>query len=145
MPVVSYSSVSDSPPMVSVACSPKAFTCKLAVRAGAFSLSVLERSLAENVSLLATLSGAKLGDKIVAAGLSHKTAQKLNVPVLDQALATLECRVRTKRKTGDHLLLVATVEGASAADSFEGFWDYGRYKPLLYTGWRDGLTTYTQD
>lgn len=144
MPVVSYSSVSDSPPMVSVACNPNAFTCRLAVASGAFSLSVLGRGKSKAVALLATVSGAKVHDKLAEAGLGHRAGKKLVVPVLTGSLATLECRLRSKKKTGDHLLLVASVEAAYASAAFDGFWDYRRYRPLLYAGWRGGLTTYEE-
>lgn len=144
MPVVSYASVSDTPPMVVVACNPSSFTCKLAQRAGAFSLSVLDRGQVEALSSLATLSGAKVKDKLAAAGLRHANGERLKVPVIEGSLATLECRLKSKRRTGDHLLLVAEVEAASAASTFTDFWDYSKYRPVLYTGWRDGMTTYPE-
>ena len=142
MPVVSYASVSDSPPMVAVACSPLGFTCKLAVAARAFSLSVLDRGHQGKLSLLATLSGAKLKDKLTEAGLKHTVGRRLDVPVLEDSLATLECRLKSKRKTGDHQLLVAAVESAYASGAFSESWDFARYGPILYTGWVGGMTTY---
>lgn len=142
MPVVSYASVSDSPPLVAVACNPGGFTCKLALKAGSFSLSVLGRNRADVVSHLATTSGSKVKDKLADSGLKHAEGKKLKVPVLEDAVATLECRLISKRRLGDHLLLVGRVEEAHAGDAFKEFWDFSRYRPLLYAGWRGGLTTY---
>lgn len=141
MPVVSYASVSDSPPMVAVACNPMGFTCKLAQKAGSFSLSLLDRGALAAFARLATVSGAKVKDKLADAGLEHGVGNKLKVPVIRSASATLECRLRSKKRTGDHLLLIAQVRDARSNDAFAEFWDYNRYKPLLYTGWRDGMTT----
>jgi flavin reductase (DIM6/NTAB) family NADH-FMN oxidoreductase RutF len=142
MPVVSYASVSDDPPMVAVACNPGGFTCKLAQKARSFSLSLLDRGRVDAFARLATVSGAKVKDKLADAGLQHVTGKNLKVPVIKAAIATLECRLSSKRRTGDHLLLLAKVEAAYSTGAFTDFWDYARYKPLLYTGWRRGMTAY---
>lgn len=144
MPVVSYASISDRPPLVAVACSPKGYTCRLAQKAKAFSLSVLDRSQAESVSRLAAMSGAKVTDKLREAGLSHDEGAVLKVPIIERSLAALECRLKRAEKFGDHLLLVGAVKKAEASRAFTDFWDFTEYRPLLYAGWRDGLTTYPE-
>lgn len=142
MPVVSYASVSDRPPTVIVSCNSASFTCKLALKAGSFSLSVVGIESAEAVSALATTSGIRTRDKLADSGLKHKRGRKLDVPLPETAFATLECRLISKKKFGRHLLLVGRVEVAHASDAFSDFWDFEKYRPLLYTGWRDGLSTY---
>ena len=142
MPVVSYASVSDSPPMVAVACNPEGFTCKLAQRAGSFSLSLLGKEHLSALARLATVSGARVKDKLADAGLEHADGATLKVPALKGSHATLECRIVSKRRTGDHLLLVARVEAASSTGAFTDFWDYRSYSPILYTGWKGGMTTF---
>ena len=142
MPVVSYASVSDDPPLVAVACNPDGFTCKLALKARAFSLNVLQREGADAISRLATVHGTDVKDKLSDARLSYVFGTKLGVPILDGAAASLECSLKSKHRLGDHLLLVGQVRAASASVAFTDFWDFRRYRPLLYTGWRGGLTTY---
>jgi flavin reductase (DIM6/NTAB) family NADH-FMN oxidoreductase RutF len=142
MPVVSYASVSDSPAMVAVSCNPRGFTSKLALKAGSFSLSVLGREQLDAFARLATLSGAKEKDKLAAAGLEHSPGAELDVPVIKGSFATLECRLGFTKKTGDHLLLIAEVIASQAVRSFTDFWDYSRYRPVLYTGWKGGMTLY---
>ena len=142
MPVVSYASVSDSPPMVVVACNPEGFTCRLAQKAGSFSLSLLDRGHLKALARLASVSGAKVKDKLTDAGLEHGEGAVLRVPVIKGSHATLECELKSKRRTGDHLLLTAEVRAARSAGGFRDFWDYARYEPILYTGWKDGMTTY---
>jgi len=141
MPVVSYISVSDSPPMVAVSSVPSHYTCKLVVEAGCFSLCILDRDQAGAIARLASVSGAKVEDKLADAGLRYTTGEKLKVPVIHGSAATLECSLTAKRRFGDHLLLVGEVEAARATGAFDKFWDFARYRPLLYTGWREGLTT----
>lgn len=142
MPVVSYASASDKPPAVVVSCNPGGFTCKLAQKAGSFSLSILDRGSIGAFARLASVSGMKVKDKLADAGLRHKQGKALNVPVIDRALATLECQLTGTRTIGDHIMLIGEVRAAYAASAFNDFWDYSQYKPLLYAGWRDGMTTY---
>jgi flavin reductase (DIM6/NTAB) family NADH-FMN oxidoreductase RutF len=143
MPVVSYLSTSDSPPLIGVACKPEGFTCKLALKARCFSLSVLDKSLAGKMSKLATVSGAKVKDKLSEVGLSHSPGRGPKVPVLKDALATLECRLSSTLRTGDHLILIGLVKAAYASDAFTDSWDYKKYDPMLYAGWSDGLSLYS--
>ena len=142
MPVVSYASVSDSPPLVAVACNPSSFTCKLALRARSFSLSLVDRAHLGAMERLATTSGSSAADKLADAGLHHRRGAASHVPVVAEAKATLECKLNSKHKLGDHLLLVGLVEAAYASEAFSDFWDFHRYKPILYTGWREGMSTY---
>ncbi len=141
MPVVSYSSVSERPPLVSVACKPESFTCKLLVRARSFSLCFLDARFKVSVERLARLSGASVIDKLKEAGLGHTSSRALKVPVITGASATLECKVRESAMKGDHLLLIGEVKASRASRAFSDFWDFKEYRPILYTGWRDGLTT----
>ena len=144
MPVVSYASISDSPPMVAVACNPGGFTCKLALKARSFSLSLLDRTRLDALGRLATVSGAKVKDKRAEVGLEHSGGTGSEVPVIGGAQATLECELKSRKKTGDHFLLIAQVRAARSSDAFRAFWDYDLYRPILYTGWRGGMTTYPE-
>ena len=141
MPVVSYTSVSDSPPMVAVSSVPSHYTCKLVLEAECFSLCILDRDNAGAIARLASVSGSKVEDKLADAGLKYSRGEKLKVPVILGSAAALECSLAAKRRYGDHMLLVGEVKSARATDAFDGFWDFARYRPLLYTGWREGLTT----
>jgi len=142
MPVVSYASVSANPPMVAVACYSSSFTYKLASRSGAFSLCLLDRRHISSVERLAKTSGRQLKDKLAEAGLSHTKGLKLDVPVINGAAATMECEVASRRKTGDHVLVLGLVRACYASSYFSDFWDFKKYRPILYTGWRDGMTSY---
>ena len=68
----------------------------------------------------------------------------MKVPRIDSAVATIECSLSSKAEIGDHHILVGAVEAAYASDAFNEFWDFTRYRPILYTGWREGLTTYSK-
>jgi 3-hydroxy-9,10-secoandrosta-1,3,5(10)-triene-9,17-dione monooxygenase reductase component len=142
MPVVSYASVSDSPPLVAVSCTPHAFTYRLSVKARAFSLCLLDSGRMGAMERLASISGAKVRDKLSEAGLRHSPGTKVDAPVLDDSVATIECTLSSRRSFGDHVLLVGRVEACYASDDFAEFWTFARYRPILYTGWKEGMTTY---
>jgi flavin reductase (DIM6/NTAB) family NADH-FMN oxidoreductase RutF len=142
MPVVSYASVSTSPPLLVVACDPDAFTLRLALASKAFSLSLLGRHQIPAMERLATTSGRDVADKLSDAGLGYTAGVKLDVPVIRGAEATLECQLHSKRRLGDHVLLVGLVKACYASSKFGDFWDFKAYRPVLYTGWQGGMTTY---
>jgi len=143
MPVVSYSSVSDSPPMVAVSCLRDGFTCQLALKARSFSLCILEMKHADAVARLGSTSGSLVKDKLAAAGLRHKRGSALRVPVIVGAVASLECALKSRRGIGDHFMLIGEVKAARAEPAFTDYWDFEKYVPILYAGWQDGLATYT--
>jgi len=143
MPVVSYASVSVSPPLVVVACEPGSFTLKVALTSKAFSLCLLDRRQVPAMERLASTSGRDVADKLTDAGLSYAKGGEVDAPVVRGAEATLECRLHSKRRLGDHVLLIGLVKACYASTKFRDFWDFKLYRPVLYTGWRGGMTTYT--
>ena len=142
MPVVSYASVSISPPLIGVACQPAASTLKLALASKAFSLCLLDRRRIHAMERLATKSGRDVTDKLTDAGLGYVTGVKLDTPVIERAEATLECQLHSRIRLGDHVMLVGLVKACYASDKFRDFWDFKRYRAVLYTGWREGMSTY---
>ncbi len=142
MPVVAYASLSDSPPLIGVACNPLAFTYRLCVRARAFSLCLLDSRHLRLMEKLATVSGARTTDKLVEVGFSHSRGASVDAPVITGSAATIECSLFSRKKLGDHFLLVGKVEACYASEDFSDFWAFRKYKPILYTGWRKGMTTY---
>jgi flavin reductase (DIM6/NTAB) family NADH-FMN oxidoreductase RutF len=142
MPVVAYLAISDSPPLLGIACSPHAFTYRLVVKAKAFTLCLLDVKHLGAMERLARVSGARVQDKLAEVGLTHRRGREVKAPVIDEAVATIECRLVTRRRLGDHALLVGEAVACSAGADFKDFWAFEKYTPILYTGWRKGMTTY---
>jgi flavin reductase (DIM6/NTAB) family NADH-FMN oxidoreductase RutF len=142
MPVVSYASVSVSPPLIAVACKPVSYTLKLVLSARAFSLCLVDRSQIHAMERLAAKSGRDIVNKLTESGLRHTTGTRLDIPVIEGADATLECQLHSQRRLGDHVFIVGLVKACYASDKFSDFWNFKLYRPILYTGWRAGLTTY---
>jgi len=128
--------------LIGVACQSSSFTLKLALASKAFSLCLLDRSRIHAIERLATRSGSQVEDKLTDAGLDYEKGSKLDVPIIKVAEATLECQLHSRIRLGDHVMLVGLVKACNASDKFRDFWDFKRYRAVLYTGWRDGMTTY---
>lgn len=142
MPAVSIMSLSNSPPLVGVASSPGHSTSAAISKVKAFSVSWLDSSKAEAVRVLGTTSHAAM-DKLKAAGLEHSRGKVLDVPLLVDAAATLECSLYARQTLGDHDLFVGRVLEARASDDFQEYWRFEGYKPILYAGIQQGnLATY---
>jgi len=133
MPVVSVISISNEPPLVGVASSPIHATYKAITEAKRFSLCWLDSSLAGAVESLGTRPPTT-SDKLQSAGLKHFRGRVLDVPIIEGAVAWLECSLYARQSLGDHELLVGKVQDAQATDDFNGYWKFEAYDPILYAG-----------
>ncbi len=145
MPVVSLASLSNHPPLVGFSSSPSHATYKTIIEAGQFSVSWLDRSFAKAVIELGESTGAMSADKLSAVGLHHRPGKSLNVPVIEEACATLECRFATSQRLGDHNLVIGEVERAEAAADFDDYWTFSEYRPILYAGLERPMGTFRWD
>jgi flavin reductase (DIM6/NTAB) family NADH-FMN oxidoreductase RutF len=142
MPVVSILSLSGDPPLIGVSSSPTHVTHEAILRAKCFSLSWVDASLIRSLEVLGT-TPHNAGDKLSSAGLEHTRGRTLDVPIVEGAVATLECSLYARQALGDHELLVGKVQDARASDDFQGYWKFQAYTPVLYSGIQDGsLRTY---
>jgi 3-hydroxy-9,10-secoandrosta-1,3,5(10)-triene-9,17-dione monooxygenase reductase component len=100
--VNSLASVSLEPPLVSFCPSRSSLTWSRMRRAGRFGVNVLGRQH-ERFAMRATPAGA---DRF--AGLNWEHGQ-LGVPLLTDALASLECEIVAEHPAGDHWIVVGRV------------------------------------
>lgn len=142
MPVISYSSLSERPPLFGVSCAKGSFTLRVVSASKVFSLCLLGESRADSIALLASRRGRKGSDKLSEAGLAHSKGRLLGSPIILGSSAALECSLLRSLRTGDHVLLVGRIEAALATGDFDGYWRFKSYRPLLYAGWQGGLRVY---
>ena len=101
--VNSLTSVSLQPPLVSFSASRSSLTWSRMRRAGRFGVNVLGRQH-ERFAIRATPAGA---DRF--AGLDWELGPH-GVPLLTDALATLECEILAEHPAGDHWIVVGRVD-----------------------------------
>ena len=142
MPVVSIVSLSNNPPNIGVASSPQHSTHQAIVKVKCFSLSWVDASLVRALEVLGTTPHSAV-DKLQSAGLKHARGRTLDVPMVEGAVASLECALYARQTLGDHELLVGKVQDARASEDFQEYWRFQEYNPVLYAGIREGsFTTY---
>ncbi len=147
MPANSYSSLSDSPPMVSVAIRKGLRTNRIVRSSSLFSLNWLSFDFPSSRKAILDLAKPTTskggGNKLKENGVPYSLVR--DTPVLRDACAFTICKVTRRISGGDHDLFLASVSEARAILDFvtDGYWRFEIYKPILYVGSvkSDPLTT----
>jgi flavin reductase (DIM6/NTAB) family NADH-FMN oxidoreductase RutF len=116
--VSSFVTLSFDPPMVMFAVQQKADCYETILSSKAFGVSLLARSQSQVASLFAR----KGRDKYERTVFTH--GQTLHVPLISDSLAKIECLTSQIFVSGDHAIVVGTVEAAQTTPG----------EPLLYFG-----------
>ena len=124
--VSAFSSLSLDPPLVLVCIDRGAYIYEAFAASGVFVVNILAADQEELSRLFASREPNKFE------GLGY-TEGLVGAPVLDHALATIECRVRYTYEGGDHTIFVGEVEHAAVREDTA---------PLLY--YRGGYATIKQ-
>jgi flavin reductase (DIM6/NTAB) family NADH-FMN oxidoreductase RutF len=104
----SFTSVSLEPPLVSFCLDRASVWFEAFQAAGHFAVNVLHESDEELSRRFAWLEGTSWDDLAA-------TTWRTGCPILEDALAAFECRVRDRHAAGDHVILVGEVLALSAA------------------------------
>ena len=123
-----------SPPLTGVAVAPEHETYRMILDSQAFGINWLEYSYAEQVTELGELSGREFANKLSAVRFTSIKGSKTAQPLIKEAAAAIECRLRERLRTGTHELIVGEVAGAYAVEHFKEYWYFSKYEPLLYAG-----------
>lgn len=113
----SFASLSLAPPLILWSLALRSPNAAQFTSGSPFGVSILRAGHGE----LARRFAMPAEDKF--AGVAHRRCQR-GVPYLDDALATLACRVERADAVGDHLLIVGQVEG----------FEVGEGEPLVFFG-----------
>lgn len=138
MPASWVAPVSYDPPCIGVAVSPAHLTHDLIRRSEVFALNIPGRPLAEQVDRAGRSSGRDVDDKLAELGLTAAEADEIDVPLIEECLAHIECGLVEAVTLGDHVWFVGQVLAASAEDqAFDETWLLGEdeeTRPLLHVG-----------
>jgi flavin reductase (DIM6/NTAB) family NADH-FMN oxidoreductase RutF len=115
MTVSAFSSISLTPPLVMI-CIANDATMAPALRvAESFAVNVLS----EAQEALSRRFSGKIDDRFTGIGMSHGV---LGNVILDDVLASLECRIVARHDAGDHTMVIGEVDSGAAH----------HHRPLLY-------------
>lgn len=138
LPVAWAAPVSYDPPRLGIAIAPTHLTYDLIRRSEVFALNFPTRPLAEQVDRAGLLSGRDVDDKLVEIGLTLAEANEIDVPLIEECVAHVECGLVGAYDLGDHVWLVGEVVAATADDeAFDETWLIGEDEaknPLWYLG-----------
>jgi flavin reductase (DIM6/NTAB) family NADH-FMN oxidoreductase RutF len=123
MTATAFSSLSLDPPLILVCIGKAASIGPSLARATHFAVHVL----AADQEALARKFAEKDGDRF--GGLTARRGVE-GLPLLDGALATLECRIAARHPGGDHEIVVGEVLAASSRDGDPLIYYRGRYGRL---------------
>ena len=113
--VSAFSSLSLEPPLILICIDKRASVHDLFEEGRYFAINIL----AEDQELISRRFASKEPDRFTGTGYREGTS---GAPLLDGALASIECRVVHSYPGGDHTIIVGEVEGATVAEG----------KPLTY-------------
>jgi len=136
MAVAWHAIVSTHPPSYGVSISPKRFTHSLILDSGRFAVNFMPMSEAELVAAVGGCSGRDI-DKFKAFGIKTVKSVALDVPILKNAYAVLECEVVSTLRCGDHDWFVGRVEASHHCGALfdkRGLMKVASAKPAAYMG-----------
>lgn len=132
MTATSFASVSLDPMLVQVSLRRTSHTHEAIRRAGAFAANILAAGQEEVAHHFSTYGLDRFGDLAVAPGPA-------GMPLLDGAIAALECRVVEERPGGDHTVFLGEPLSGRAGEGPPLVYFQGAYRRLAGQDVREGL------
>jgi len=128
------------PPLLVVSVSPRRFSYELIKLQGEFVVNIPTLRLLDEVVACGSSSGREV-DKVKRLGLTLGRARRVEVPIIEECAAHLECRVFREVEAGDHSLFIGEVVAAYAEeellttdDDGIAMWNLERADVLLHVG-----------
>ena len=135
MPAAWNTPLSMDPPLVGIVISPERFTYKLIVESKEYTINIFPYEYVDKVSLIGDVSARYMKDKLTKLGFTVDNARSIGAPLLKEAIAVVECKLKDLVEVGDHDLLVGEVIDAYVKREFiTETLNFERYKPILYLG-----------
>jgi flavin reductase (DIM6/NTAB) family NADH-FMN oxidoreductase RutF len=108
--------VSKEPPLIACAIGRGAYSCKLIESTKEFIINVPSEVLKKKIYYCGFHSGYQV-DKFKETGLTPQPARKLKVPIIDECVAHMECKLKQEIETGDKNLFIGEVIEAYADEA----------------------------
>ncbi len=122
--------VSIDPPLLGASIGVNRFSEQILKSSDDFVISVPTKNMLKEVWFAGTKSGRNL-DKFQEAKLTKIESNIVNSYSLEEAVANIECKIREKKRFGDHFLYVGEIVGGTYNDDF---FDNGRPSTDLESG-----------
>lgn len=134
LPLAWVMPTSRSPPLVAISVAPSRYSHKLIEETREFVVNIPTVDLVNEVFVCGRTSGKNL-DKFAESGLTPLPARNVKVPIVEECIAHLECKLINQFKTGDHTIFVGEVIEAYANKGiFSDKYDIEKGRMLFHLG-----------
>ena len=106
---------SHEPPLVAISVGHTRYSHECIERSGEFVLALPNKDQADAVLFCGTKSGRDV-DKFKESGFKPAKATVVKPPLIQDAVANLECKVASSHRTGDHTIFVGEIVAAHVDD-----------------------------
>jgi len=106
--------VRKDPGMLGILSGKRHFSYPLIIKTGEFGINVPDESILEATLGCGRTTGAKEPDKFARFGLTRQKAERIQPPLVQEAVGSLECRVAQVVDLGRSALLIAQILAATA-------------------------------
>jgi flavin reductase (DIM6/NTAB) family NADH-FMN oxidoreductase RutF len=134
----------DDPPVVALLMARGHFSFPFVENTRELGINIPDASLVDALYGCGTTSGRRVRDKFARFGLTRRRARRISVPLVAEAVANLECRVRAIHDVeGAALILADVVAAVAATEHFaDGKWRFEHGLTLVHhlDGARFGLS-----
>jgi flavin reductase (DIM6/NTAB) family NADH-FMN oxidoreductase RutF len=110
---------SSDPPMCAISVGHSRYTHGLIRQEKEFTVAFPGPELGAAIRYCGMHSGCE-GDKIETSGLDLAPASQIRPPLINGAVANLECRLVSEQSTGDHTIFVGEIVAAHVSDDLSG-------------------------
>jgi flavin reductase (DIM6/NTAB) family NADH-FMN oxidoreductase RutF len=133
--------VSIDPPILALSIKAERYSFKLIDESGFFAVNIPSFENKKQVLICGRKSGKDV-DKFKLANFTTEPGRCIEVPVIKECVAHIECRVSNTYKLGDHILVVGEVCAAYAGkEVFDKMYKLDKHRPLLHLGGNKFTTT----
>lgn len=129
--------ISFDPPLVAIALHPLRYTHELIEKTGMFAINIPTMDILSETYYLGTHSGRD-EDKFATTGLTPGRGHVLDVPIVEESVASIECSVQSAIELGDHTLFIGMVENVITDPDSMDPWGIDIEAEMIY--WRDSTT-----
>lgn len=134
MSVAWITPVSVNPPLLVMSIRPERYSYNLIKQRGEFVVNIPSFDQVQKVLFCGRRSGGD-HNKLHETSLTPQKARIVNVPILTECVAHLECKVVKTIELGDHILIVGQIVAAYALEGyFNEVYDLTKFSPCLHIG-----------
>ncbi len=105
-----HTPLSFKPMLYAIVVGKSRFSYKLISKSKVFAINFMSIKNKKEVIFCGTNSG-EFTDKLKESGLKKEEAEKIDCPIIKEALAVIECEVVDEIETGDHVIFVGKILG----------------------------------